>query len=229
MVKKILDENLKEELVAEGELPKGTIRENEDRQLTWVVAFIIIVFVITLGVYSWFEASKSFEFGGVDWAIEDYGNFDVYHARFANLIGDDLNYNLYLRNDPRKNYVPVSGEFKSFKYGGYVSFSREIEACRGEISRVMVDFGSFLKAGLGMKQINVATSDAEFSLESGTPYVNCYNTFDRSVFMIDIGETRIVQDDANRFCYNIYVDDCNDILAIEKFMTEVVSSYVDGD
>lgn len=228
-MKKKLDEEEKEELVAEGELPKRSVRKSEDRQLAWVVGVIAVVFIVTLGTYYWFEGAKSFEFGGVNWTIEDYGEFDVYHARFASLNGANLFYNLYLRNDPRRNDVPVDGEFKSFKYGGFISLSQEFEACRGEASRVMVDFGSFLKAGLGMKRIDVATSDAGFSLESGTRYANCYTTFDRSVFMLDVGENGVVQDDVNRFCYNIYVNDCNDILAIEKFMTEIVAAYMDGD
>ena len=230
--KKKLSGKEKEELVAEGELPKKSVRKSEDRQLAWFVVVIVAVFVVTLGTYSWFEGLKSFEFGGVAWAIEDYGSFDVYHARFMSLNGDDLFYNLYLRNDPRRNKVPVEGEFGSFKYGGYISLSQEFEACRGDVSRVMVDLGSFLQSGLGMSQIDVATSDAEFSLESGVQYANCWSsdTFDRSVFMIDVGENRVVQDEANRFCYTIYVEDCDDILSIEKFMTEIVADYLEeGD
>lgn len=231
MVKKKLDEEEKEELAAEGELPKRNVKKSEDRQLAWVVGIIAVVFIVTLGTYYWFEGVKSFEYAGVNWTIEEFGEFDVYHARFANLIGDNLNYNLYLRNDPRKNKVSVDGEFKSFRYGGFISLSQEFEACRGEVSRVMVDLGSFLRSGLGMKRIDVATSDAEFSLESGTRYANCYSydSFDRSVFMLDVGENRVVQDDVNRFCYRIYVNDCNDILAIEKFMTEIVAAHMDGD
>ena len=47
--------------------------------------------------------------------------------------------------------------------------------------------------------------------------------------MIDIGEARVVQDDVNRFCYKVYVDDCNDILGVEKFMTEIVLAHIEGD
>jgi hypothetical protein len=231
MVKKKVKKKLGKKKVGVGaeKSLKKSVSKSEDRQLAWMLVVIVVVIGSVIVSYSVVERMKSFEYGGVDWAVEDYGEFDVYHARFASLTGADLNYNLYLRNDPRKNDVSVSGEFKSFKYGGYISLSQELEACRGEVSRVMVDLGSFLKAGLGMRRIDVATSDAEFSLESGTPYINCYNTFDRSVFMIDIGENRVVQDDANRFCYNIYVNDCDNILAVEKFMTEIVAAYIEGD
>jgi len=231
MVKKKLNKKKANEDEKIEELLSKSVLKSEDRQLMWMVVIVVVVIGGVFVSYSIVEGMKSFEYGGVDWAIEDYGDFDVYHARFASLSGADLNYNLYLRNDPRKNDVPVSGEFGSFKRGGFISLSQEFEACRGEASRVMIDFGAFLKSGLGMWRIDVATSDAGYSLDSGVRYANCQSpdTFDRSVFMIDIGENRIVQDEVNRFCYSIYVSDCGDILAVEKFMTEIVATYSEVD
>jgi len=224
--KKKVEKNVE---VAEAPVKKSVLK-SEDRQLTWM--FVIIAVVIGSVFVSYFavEGSKSFDYGGVAWTVEDYGDFDVYHARFPALTGANLFYNLYLRNDPRRNDVPVSGGFKSFKRGGYISLSQEFEACRGEASRVMIDLGAFLKSGLGMETIKVATGtvDVGFSLETGTPYINCSNT-DMSVFMVDVGEARVVQDDVNRFCYRIYVEDCDDVLGVEKFMTEIVSAFIESD
>ena len=232
MVRKKTKKKLNKKKKVDSEvLPNKSVIKSEDRQLMWMIVIIVAVIGGMLVFYSVVENMKSFKYAGVNWTIEDYGEFDVYHARFASLTGANLNYNLYLRNDPRKNDVLVSGEFGSFKRGGYISLSQEFEACRGEASRVMVDLGAFLKSGLGMWGIGVATSDAEYSLESGVRYANCQSsdTFDKSVFMIDIGEARVVQDGTNRFCYSIYVNDCNDILAVEKFMIEIVANYMEGD
>ncbi|MBU3923516.1 MAG: hypothetical protein KJ592_01220 [Nanoarchaeota archaeon] len=210
------------------ESSKKSVIENENRQLFWFFVVVGVVFATVFVSYFFVESLKGFEYGGANWTVEDYGQFDVYHARFASLYRKNMMYNLYLRNDPRKNNVPVEGEFKSFKRGGYISLSQEFESCRGEVSRVMVDLGAFLKSGLGMDAIAVATSDAEFSLRSETPYVNCSNTLDRSVFMIDVGENGVVQDDVNRFCYTITVEDCNDITSVEKFMTEILVAHMGG-
>ena len=69
--------------------------------------YIVVVIIVTLGVYYWAGLTKSFEFGGVEWVYEEDVNY--YHGRFMNLIGYDYVYNIYLRNDPRENDVGVEG------------------------------------------------------------------------------------------------------------------------
>jgi hypothetical protein len=176
------------------------------------------------------ESSKAFEYVGVDWTIEDYEDLRVYHARFSSLYREDHIHNIFLRNDPRKNDAPVGdANFTNFKRGGYISLSPEVEECRGDVARIMVDLGGFLKSGLGMEQIRVATNDAEFSVEREMPYVNChFNNSGLSVFMINMGEEGeggIVQDADNEFCYTITAENCDDVLAIEKFMIEILAAH----
>jgi len=222
---KKLDDDEKEELVAEGELPKKSVRKSEDRQLIWVVAIIVVVFVATLATYSWFEGEKSFEFGGVDWVFEDYGTFSYYHGRFANLLGGDFIYNIYLANDPRKNDVPTFGTFDKFKYGVVISINPELNSCRGDASRVMRDLGAFMADGLGAGPMNLGSTDEEVANSTGVLFANCDVIENRTVIVVEPGDNFVAQDSDNPNCYIISIGDCDDASPVEKFMLKVIKDF----
>lgn len=213
----------KEELMAEGELPKRAVRRSEDRQLAWVVAIIIVVFVVTLVSYYWFESTRTFEFGGVEWVFEE--DVDYYHGRFANLIGEDFIYNIYLRNDPRENDVGTNGTFDKFKYGVVISTSPEFDLCRGDASRVMRDLGAFMREGFGAGPSEIGSIDEDVANSSGRRFATCVSIDDRTVIIVSRGDNFVVQDIKNPNCYSISVGDCNDASAVEKFMLKVIKDF----
>lgn len=225
-MRKKLSEEEKEELVAEGELPKKDVRKSEDRQLAWTIFVIISVFAVTLGIYSWVESVKVFEFGGVDWVFED--DIDYYHGRFANLIGGDYYYNIYLRNDPRGNDVPTEGIFDDFKYGVVISMSPEFDLCRGDAARVMRDLGSFMMAGVGAGPVETGFTDEDVANSSGRWFANCDNIDDRTVIIVQRGDDFVAQDINNSNCYVISVGDCDDASSVEKFMLKVIKDFGGG-
>ena len=210
------------------ELPKRSVIKSEDRQLAWVVGVIVFVFVVTIGTYFWFEGAKTFEFGNVEWVLEDYGNFAYYHGRFANLIGENYMYNIYLRNDPRKNDVPTEGVFDKFKYGVVISTSPEFDMCRGDASRVMRDLGAFMREGLGAGPLESGSTDEEVANASERRFATCDNVDNRTVLVIDRGDNFVEQDDDNLNCYTISVGDCDDASAVEKFMLKVIKDFGDA-
>ncbi len=209
----------------EDELPKRTVMKKEDRQLVWIVAVIVVVFVVSLGIYYWVNTTKGFEFGGADWVYEDYGTFSYYHGRFANLLGANFTYNIYLANDPRTNDVPTEGVFNEFKYGVVVSMSPEFDLCRGDASRVMSDLGRFMMDGLGAGPIVAGSTDEEIANSSGRKFATCDSVNDRTVIVVQRGNNFVAQDGENPNCYVISVDDCNDASAVEKFMLKIISDF----
>ena len=223
MVKRKLNEGEKEELEAEGELPKRSVRKSEDVQLAWFVGVIIFVFVVTLATYSWFEGAKSFEFEGVDWVYED--DVDYYHGRFENLLGRDYFYNIYLKNDPRENDVATEGTFDKFKYGLIVSTSPEFDLCRGDASRVMRDLGAFMVDGLGTESPKAGSTDEAVANNSERLFATCNSIENRTVLIIDRGDAFVAQDVENVNCYTISVGDCDDASAVEKFMLKVIKDF----
>ena len=217
-----------EELKAEGELPSKSIRVHETRQLIWFFVIVGIVFASFLVPYFYLQSLKSFNYAGADWFFEEYDQFDIYHSEFPALNGENYKYNLFLRNDPRENNVSVEGSFKEFKIGGFVSISPEVDMCRGDVSRVMLDLGSFLELGLGVQKVWAATSSFEVHNETGRDYATC-NTRYRTIIMIEKGEPAVIQSSENPFCYTIRVSDCDDIEPVEKFMVEVIRAFRDKE
>jgi len=221
-----LTANEKTELKMEGELPNKSVREKENKQLIWFFAVIGVVFATVLISYLVVEGVKSFEYGDIDWMIEEYPNLKIYHGRFMALSGTDISYNIFLRNDPRKNKVLTEGSFDKFRYGGVMSFSPEVDECRGELSRAIVDIGAFLRQGVGVGDIETGSTNETVALNTDKRFARCDTILDRTVVVFEIGEPSVIQDIDNPYCYVISVKNCADIQPIERFIVKSVEDFM---
>jgi len=201
------------------------IKDKENKLVFWFLAIIVLIFAAFIVPYFFVEGSKHFDHSKIVWNIEEYDLFDVYHGRFLVLNGENLNYNIYLRNDPRENNVPTTGDFSDFKIGGYISVSSEIDTCKGEIARMMFDLGGFLRTGVGVQEITVGTTNTETAARLGTELIDCSTRNDRTIVILEKGESSVVQSKENPSCYTITVENCEDIQPIEKFMTKSVEDF----
>ena len=207
---------------------KGPAAEKENQQLFWFVIVLVIVFALVLIPYFWIENSKSFGFGGAEWVIEEYAEptGTIYHGRFEALDGSpELFFNVFLRGDPRTNDVPTGGVFDDFIYGGIVSMSPEVDKCRGELSRSMLDLGSFLRTGVGVKKLESGSTDRATATESGRKYAICGRVLDRTLVIVEIGEPRVVQHEKYKSCYTIYAESCDDVSSVEKFIVKTIDDF----
>jgi len=204
----------KQEPLLQSKVSKN-IENQENYQLIWFFAIIIIVFASFLVPYFYAKELKRFDYAGASWQIEDYNGQKIFHGRFTSFYNNESTHNLFLRNDPRKNNVTATGTFKEFASGGFISLTPEIDACRGEVSRIMLDLGSFLKSGIGLKVLAAASSDEETANQTNRAYVTCNNSKLVTSVMITIGtEQKVYQSVENPFCYTIQVTNCQDILPI---------------
>jgi hypothetical protein len=218
-----LSKDKKEKLKTEGELPKKEVLESESRQLMWFLIIVGLVFVAFLIPYFYFESQKTFHYGGVDWDIDDSDNIiTFYHSQFRALNGANINYNIYLRGDPRENDVYTEGKFNSFKYGGYLSWTEDIQKCRGQVPRAALDMKSFVRTGVGIGNIDSGSSTPELAEELGFPYVDCFTNLNRTVIVLRMGEPSVLQSENNPYCYYITIKDCDDFAPIEKFIIKTI-------
>ena len=218
-----LSEDEKEELKTEGELPKKKIRESENRQLIWFFIIVGVIFASFLIPYFYMEGQKTFHYGGVDWDIDDSDEYiTFYHSEFPALNGANINYNVYLRHDPRENDVYTEGEFNAFKYGGYLSWTEDIQECMGDVPRAAQDLRSFVRTGIGVGDVKSGVTSEELSEELGFPYVNCFTNPDRTVIMLMMGEPSVIQATNNPNCYVVTIKDCSDFEPIEKFIIKTI-------
>ena len=204
---------------------KKDVEGNENRMLFWFFVVVGVIFAGVLIPYFWIGSFKSFEFGGIDWQIEDYEYLKIYHGRFVSFANPELFYNVYLRVDPRENDVATTGIFDSFKYGGVIALSPEVDACRGELSRGIFDLSAFLRQGASVGPVESGSSDKFVAVESGRRFGSCETILDRTLVIVDIGESGVIQDEKNPYCYTIYAEDCEDISGIEKFITKSVWDF----
>jgi len=204
---------------------KKSIADNEERQLRWFFIIVGIVFAVILISYFSNESSKSFEYSGITWKIEDYKDLKIYHGIFSALTIANLDYNIFLRIDPRKNDIETVGTFNDFKYGGIISLSPDIDRCRGELSRVIFDLGAFLRQGVGVGPLVSASTDRFTANETNRTFVQCDTISDRTIVVLEFGNSSVIQNLKNPSCYVIKVKDCNDISSVERFMVKTVKDF----
>ncbi len=215
-----------EEPKEEIEVARKSVSEEEDRQLLWLVIVVGFVFVAVLFSYFWVQGAKSFQYDKINWTINDYNNLKIFHGRFPSLGVANLTFNMYLREDPRKNNAQTNGTFDKFSYGGIVSISPTIDRCRGELSRAMLDLGSFMRRGIGVGPLEVATTDKFTALELNRTYARCDTVSDKTIVIVEMGNSSsVVQNTKNPYCYTIKAQNCEDISSIEKFMVKSVDDY----
>ncbi len=218
----------KEELKQEGELPSGNVRNKETRQLIWFFAIIIAVFAAFLIPYFWVDSSKHFEFANAEWVFEEYENLNIYHGKIPIYYQGQLyvTFNLYLRNDPRKNDIPADINI-SFFPNIVVSQSEEVMNCPDSIlvSSGLGQIGSMIPF---VKGVSGAMSSEEGAERWNVPFADCSSAGNgKTVIMVRMspdGKSSVSFDESNSDCYSLNVGSCEDNLMVsEKFMLEIIS------
>lgn len=212
-----------EEAVKENEESEKNVKVKEERQVLWVLGVIVMVFVIFFGTYFYVQSMNKFEYAGVSWVIENHGGMKFYHARFLAFGNPYLTYNVYLRNDPRTNNVDTEGDFTRFTDDSFLSFSPEVDECRGVVPVSVVTLASFLSTGVGIENLEPSTTDPQVHYSTGKNFANC-NSLGGGV-VIEMGESSVTQSEKNPFCYIIRIEDCEDIKPIEKFVIETLRAF----
>ncbi len=219
-VTKVLNEKV-------AESPKD-LTKKQKIQLVWFFSIIAIVFLAFLGTYFYVQSLKKFEYLGVDWVKEEYTGLTLYHSRFPITYQGVTNafYNLYLRNDPRKNNVSMEDINLQFAQNVTISNTPDAAKCR-DAARVTGDLGMFLRAFPWIKNINGAVTDKNLSKELDLVFANCSSaTEENTVIIIQRSNNpsiSVIQDRlVDPACYVISIGNCENTLAVEKFMAGIV-------
>jgi uncharacterized protein (DUF2164 family) len=210
-----------------------TLKQRENKQLFWFFAVIILVFVSFLGTYFYVQGLKTFDFVGVDWVKEDYKDLTLYHGRFPIIYKNRVfaNYNIYLRNDPRENNVSVvQGLRIRFWPEVIISNSPESAKCKSA-GRITGDLGMFVSAFPWITNMTGAVNNLTVAKEQNLAFADCatgITDYNKTIIMIkqfdeegEIPDPKILKEE-NPNCYVIYVGECENVLAVERFMIEVL-------
>ena len=217
------EEDVEEVEENENETGDITVSRKQQKQLLAVIVTIAVIFIIVFTIYILAQKSRKFEYNGMKFERIMYDQLPLYYTQLNIHRGDgsNVNYNLYLRNDPRGNNIPVEADIKFLVGKSFITVDEGMQDCR-EASLGLINLASFL-TGMGF-DVKGATSSKQVAENTGHPYISCNNSLDNTVISLEIAEedSVITQVDGNPNCFILKVKDCNVLNITEKFTVEMI-------
>jgi hypothetical protein len=200
-----------------------------ERELLLIFGFLGILVVLFLVSSSIFQAFNKVEYEGLVFTKEKFGEIPVFHYSyyFRAPTGRLIQFNLFVRNDPTTNEIPVEGG--QIRYNGQIVWItldtatgfEKLTECE-DSTVAIADLTKFLADN----QLEVKSGNMDFTEAAiyNQEHVTCETHAPLSVIQIMRGEETKI--DISRFCNTITVGPSCDILeAIEKFK---IHSYLDA-
>ena len=202
------------EKVQEKPSKKQVLEENKILKNVFLTLGILIV--VIFGIYYIFYSSNNFEYKNIKFDVLKEGEIIFYHTSFpAFLDGREVNYNVYIRNDPRKLVRKVPFEKKGlYLLEMMVVNNTESFSCEGYGGISMFNLQQVLNTfGVNLIQDPEASCDlfgryGYLQIESGN-------------------ETRI--DQFGPACYKLQVNNCEILEVTERFLVEALVKEIGKD
>lgn len=192
----------------------------KNKELLIIIAFMAFLFLAILGTAAFVKSLNHFNYKGLSFTKERFGQIEVFHYYYYfDKDGQQYQYNLFLRIDPRKNNVSMSGETE-YPEGKivYVGVNGTgITQCP-TASRDLGTLGSFFTNNL--LKLKAGVLDKIEANNTNSTYISCNDHPDSAVIKIFSGNETLISKDGN--CYNIQIANCETTSAIEKFETNSI-------
>ncbi len=196
-----------------------------ERELLGVLLFLGAIIVVFLIASAYFKSLNSFEYEGLTFSKKRVGEIEVFHHSYYIQIapGNLALYNFYIRTDPRKNEVPITGKSNLMNPGSVVYLSVNSDGL-AECRYSPLAVGS-LSSFITDNQMKVIAGNLDF-WDAGSRsdlWATCENKPGNKVIEILKGnETRVT---ISGNCYRVEVANCEILEATEKLE---VQSIVDA-
>ena len=190
----------------------------ENKQLKKVLIVCGIIFGIFLLSMLIINSTRHFEYKGIKFNVVKEGNIIFYRTFFqvySSITGQHIaNYNIYLRNDPRKlENIPFEGKINlNFPLKKMVIEFEDEFKCSGDGIIAIANFAKIFKL-IGIE----AVKDPEAGCDEQGRYM--YIKLQKGNI------TRIEQFSST--CYNIYINNCEILKGTEKFIIEALAEFND--
>lgn len=189
----------------EGKPNKEQLGQEKKQLRNILLGLGIFVILIILTVF-FISSIRSFEYKNTKWDIVREGKLILYNTKIAlfNEKGENyMNYNFFLRNDPRKLNVDFNGELEIKKLG--VINSEEEFNCDGDGIIAIANLNQLYDI-IGTKIIR--DENATCDSEGRYMYIN-----------LKSGEKTKVEQTGSA-CYDIIINNCEILEGTERFMVE---------
>lgn len=180
-------------------------QEDYNRILRNFLIIIGIFFLIVIGIIIYPNLNETFEYHGIEFEKMEQGELQLYHAYMPVVLDEEnIDYHLYLRNDPRKleKEIPFNGELNLKKI--IIFNSTKDLSCEGYGQVGLSNMIHFYK------MMDAKPMKSENASCGGEEYV--------FIQMQSSNKTNVNQ--TGEYCYEINVKDCEVIKATERFIVE---------
>lgn len=198
-------------------------KQNNGKELYWIIGIMSVVIVIILLIPSISRWHNTFSYQSLTFTKEMSGQIQVYHYYYyeTNPQGQQFQYNLYLRGDPRNNSVPVSGNIFYPQKGSTIYLSINGTGMTGcpNAQREVATLSSFLIGNF--YKVKSGYADQSLAKENNGTYVTCSTNPNSMVIALQYSNETSVS--AVNSCYTISVNSCQGLLdAVEKFEVQSI-------
>jgi hypothetical protein len=200
---------------------KKKLSKNE-RQLRLILIIMGVVILAIAAAYYIASSLNKFSYGGLNFEKINYDQLVLFHSKMPilNQQGGILAYyNIYLRTDPRKTNVPITGAIKLMS-NVKVSLEPGTEDC-SDNGIAGATLGTLFQAA-GITPTS-GTTDKAAADEKQTNYITCADSTNSTVIIIRKGNsTEINQESRN--CYSINFKNCEIMVAVERFVVGSIAN-----
>ena len=191
------------------------------KQLYWVLGGMAVIVFIFLVAQSYFRGLHSFDYEGLSFTKEQFGEIPVYHHYYyyKDSNGELVKNNVFLRNDPRLNVVPVTGAiiFNQQRRVLLGIDTAHLTSCP-KSSLAIAELSSFLVTN--EFEVIPGVLDKNVSRTEDKKYISCdLDPSDSVVIIKESNETKITAQDR---CITIEVANCSMLDAVERFKLQAL-------
>ncbi len=201
----------------EGKPSKKQVKEENKILRNIFITLGIIIFFGFLGYLGYLSLynANNFEYRGIKFDVLKEGDIIFYHTSFlTTLEGKPVNYNVYIRNDPRdlEDEIPFSGNMNLPEI--FVINTTESFSCDGDGGISMYNLQQVLKV---FDTQFITDPEASCDLEGRYGYLRI-----KSGNLSRIGQVL-------GSCYILQVDNCEILKVTERFLVEVLVKELRGE
>lgn len=199
-------------------------KSKEEHTLIWMLVWVGIVFAIVIGGYFMSVQMKKFNYAGIQFNEEKYGQLSLFHGRFPVIYQGKLYsyYNFYQRTDPRENNISVN-TLLSLSKNISVSLEKNASQC-GSVMAAQVEFGKFVGIFPWVKQVNSGVFDADIANATGLTRITCKDANpDQSVYIIQSSDIPSVEKGEKENCFYLNVGNCKNLETVERFIVASIA------
>lgn len=206
--------------------PKETKIDSQiKRYFPFLIGLGVLVLIFIILSYI-FQGIGKINYEGLTFTKEKLGELIFYHYSYHVMspAGKIYEYNLYLRNNPKTNSVPIEGEISyvpenmiliGINNTGLTECNQNTTLALAELSQFLTN--NFLKVRGGYVDYN-------YSKTHNQTYISCELYPENTVIVMESGnETKVSRTGTN--CYHVSSANCEVLQATEKF---IVQSIIDA-